>query len=423
MKHFNFTHIYKVFQMKHFLVTLAIFCLSLGWVNGQNFQASEIQKHINFLASDDLEGRGTGTLGEIKAANYIASIFKNAGLIPAGIEGSYFQPFQVTVSIEGNAHQLTSRNVMGFLDNQASKTIVIGAHYDHLGRGYQGSSLSPDSQNKIHNGADDNASGTTGLIELARYFAGNHVKELHNYLFIAFSGEELGLLGSKFFTNYPTVPLNTISCMINMDMIGRYMDDKGIVVSGWGTSPVWGQLIPDIAKNHNIRYTIDSSGVGASDHTSFYLKDIPVVQFFTGSHGDYHKISDDADKINAAGEAKILSLIAALLEKLDKQPSTPTFVTTGNTHGGGKTSNFKVTLGVMPDYSYSGKGLKVDGVSKDRPAEKAGIQAGDVILRLGSAEIGTIYDYMDILSKHEKGEQVKADLLRGKQKLTVKVTF
>jgi C-terminal processing protease CtpA/Prc len=181
-------------------------------------------------------------------------------------------------------------------------------------------------------------------------------------------------------------------------------------------------LIPDLAKDQKIRYTVDSSGVGASDHTSFYLKDIPVVQFFTGTHSDYHKISDDADKINAAGETKILSLIAALLEKLDKQPS-PTFLASGIGHGQPTTANFKVTLGVMPDYSYTGKGLKVDGVSKARPAEKAGMQAGDIILRLGGRDIATIYDYMDILSKHEKGEQVEAELLRGKQKMTVKVTF
>jgi hypothetical protein len=178
--------------MKHLALTVLIAYLSFGSVSAQRFQPSEIQNHIDFLASDDLEGRGTGTLGEIKAANYVAAFFKQAGLIPAGSQGSYFQPFQVSVFIEGNAHQLTGRNVIGFLDNHAHKTVVIGAHYDHLGRGYQGSSLTPDSHNKIHNGADDNASGTSGLIELARYFAGNHVKELYNYLFIAFSGEELG---------------------------------------------------------------------------------------------------------------------------------------------------------------------------------------------------------------------------------------
>ncbi|WP_353718259.1 M20/M25/M40 family metallo-hydrolase [Dyadobacter sp. 676] len=389
---------------------------------GQRFQAGAIRKHIEFLASDDLEGRGTASLGEIRAANYIVAAFKAAGLKPAGTRG-YFQPFEVTFGIDGEAHDLTGRNVAGFLDNGAPKTIVIGAHYDHLGKGFQGSSLSPDSKNKIHNGADDNASGTAGVLELARYFAGNNVKEKHNFLFITFSGEELGLIGSKHYVEKPTLPLNTFSAMINMDMIGRLDERKGIIVSGWGTSSVWGKLIPDLAKRQNLKYTVDSSGVGASDHTSFYLKNIPVVQFFTGSHGDYHKISDDPEKINYEGEARILALISDLLESLDKETADPEFVTAGNPHSGATTSNFKVTLGVMPDYSYTGEGLKIDGVSKARPAEKAGIVVGDIITKLGGEPIGTIYDYMEILGKHEKGETVEVELQRGGETKVVKVTF
>jgi len=389
----------------------------------QAFKVLDLRKHIEFLASDDMEGRGTGSLGEIKAANYISDVFKETGLMPAGTEGSYFQPFQVTFSIDGHPHSLTGRNVLGFLDNGAERTIVVGGHYDHLGKGFQSGSLSPDSKNKIHNGADDNASGTAGVIELARFFAANHVKEKHNFLFIAFSGEELGLLGSKYFTEHATIDLKSVSAMINMDMIGRFDDQKGLIISGWGTSPVWGKLIPDLARNQKIRYTIDSSGVGASDHTSFYLKNIPVIQFFTGSHGDYHKTSDDADKINYEGEAKILNLIANVLESLDKENAKPEFSVAGNPHSGRTTSNFKVTLGVMPDYSYSGKGLKIDGVSKARPAEIAGIQAGDVIIKLAGKEIGTIYDYMEILAEHEKGQSVEAEFVRGDVKKTVKVTF
>ncbi|MHA4738852.1 M20/M25/M40 family metallo-hydrolase [Dyadobacter sp. MSC1_007] len=389
----------------------------------QQFETASIRKHIGFLASDDLEGRGTASLGEIRAANYIAAAFKETGLKPAGTDGSYFQPFEVTFAVDGENHQLTGRNVVGFLDNGAAKTIVVGAHYDHLGKGFQGSSLSPDSKNKIHNGADDNASGTAGVLELARYFAGNNIKEKHNYLFIAFSGEELGLIGSKHFVEKPTLPLNTISSMINMDMIGRLDEQKGIIVSGWGTSKVWGKLIPDLAKQQNLKYTVDSSGVGASDHTSFYLKNIPVIQFFTGGHADYHKISDDADKINYEGEARILALIAGLLTGLDKETAEPEFLTAENPHSGATTSNFKVTLGVMPDYSYTGKGLKIDAVSKARPAEKAGILAGDVITKLAGEPIGTIYDYMEILGKHEKGQTVEAVLQRGSETKTVMVTF
>jgi hypothetical protein len=408
--------------MKLFAAAAMILCVSAKSY-GQDFKVDQIKKHIEFLASDDLEGRGTGSLGEIKAANYIADEFKKAGLKPAGKDNSFFQPFQVTYAVEGQAHAVTGRNVIGFLDNGAASTIVVGAHYDHLGKGYQSGSLSPDSKNKIHNGADDNASGTTGLIELAAHFSGNGKNEKNNILFMAFSGEELGLLGSKYFTESPTIPLNTVSAMINMDMIGRLDDAKGIIVSGWGTSPVWGKLLPPLAEQNKIRYTVDSSGVGASDHTSFYLKNIPVVQFFTGSHGDYHKISDDADKINYSGEAKILKLIAGLLDKLDQEPKQPEFTEAGNPHTAATTSNFKVTLGVMPDYSFQGKGLKIDGISKGRPAEVAGILTGDVILKLAGKDIGTIYDYMEILGNHEKGQKVEAVLLRGNEKKTVQVTF
>ncbi|TDE18166.1 M28 family peptidase [Dyadobacter psychrotolerans] len=405
------------------ILSLLFIIASITTAFAQQFKVEDIKKHITFLASDDLEGRGTGSLGEIKAANYLADQFRIIGLKPAGTDKSFFQPFQVTYSVDGYAHQVTGRNVVGFLDNGAAKTIIVGGHYDHLGKGYQSGSLSPDSKNKIHNGADDNASGTTGVIELAKYFAGNSKVEKHNFLFMAFSGEELGLLGSKYFTDSPTVPLTSISAMVNMDMIGRLDEAKGLIISGWGTSPVWGKIIPEQAAKQNIRYTVDSSGVGASDHTSFYLKNIPVVQFFTGSHGDYHKTSDDTDKINLAGEAKILTLIAGVLEKTDQETTEPEFFSAGNPHSGQTTSNFKVTLGVMPDYSYSGKGLKIDGVSKARPAEAAGIQAGDVILKLAGKDIATIYDYMEILGEHEKGQTVEAEFLRGKDKKTVKITF
>jgi len=409
--------------MKKIIFAVSLLITTGGLACAQKISSSEVRKHVEILASDAFEGRGTATLGEIRAANYIAGLFEKAGLKPAGTDGTYFQPFQLTAGVEGVAHQMTARNVIGFLDNGAPKTVVIGGHFDHLGKGYQTGSLSPDSRNFIHNGADDNASGTAGVIELAKYFSSNPVKEKHNFLFIAFSGEELGLLGSKYFTESPTKPLATISAMINMDMIGRLSEEKGLIISGWGTSPAWGKIIPDLAKKQNMNYTIDSSGVGASDHTSFYLKNIPVLQFFTGVHSDYHKISDDTEKINAEGEAKILTLIADIIEKLDDGPNEPSFLTAGNPHQGATTSNFKVTLGVMPDYSFSGKGLKIDAVSKARPAEIAGIMAGDIITKLAGQPIATIYDYMKVLEDHEKGEQVEAELVRGTEKKIVKITF
>ena len=402
--------------MKYLIVTLLMLLGSKSF--SQNFQKETIRKHITFLASDELEGRGTGSIGEMRAANYIAAAFLSYGLQPAGTGTSFFQTFATQIQVETIKHSVTGRNVIGFLDNGAKQTLVIGAHYDHLGKGFQGSSLSPDSQNKIHNGADDNASGTAGCLALAEHLAKNNKKENFNYLFIAFSGEELGLIGSKFYTNHPTFPLEEVSAMINMDMIGRLDKTKGVIVSGYGTSPVWGEILPQTFEKHQLKITTDSSGTGASDHTSFYLKDIPVLQFFTGGHGDYHKTTDDIDKINFEGEVQILEVIAEVIDKLDRSNQKPAFTLTTNPHQNQTTSSFKVTLGVMPDYSYTGIGLKIDGVTKGRPADRAGIISGDIILHLADTPIKDIYDYMEILGKHEKGQKVTATILRnGKQQV------
>ena len=234
--------------MKKILFGLII--ASIGTVplsQAQQLEAARLRKHVEYLASDELEGRGTATMGEIKAANYLAEQFRLAGLQPRGDKGTFFQPFGLTIPFEGVPHQVTARNVAGYLDNGAAKTIVIGAHYDHLGRGYQSGSLSPNSKNVIHNGADDNASGAAALIELAKYLHENGVKERHNFLFIGFSGEELGLLGSKYFVENPTVSLDDVALMVNMDMIGRLGDEKGLTIGGWGTSPWWGRIIPGVA--------------------------------------------------------------------------------------------------------------------------------------------------------------------------------
>ncbi|WP_247237466.1 M20/M25/M40 family metallo-hydrolase [Telluribacter sp. SYSU D00476] len=389
----------------------------------QSLNANELRKHVEVLAADSLEGRGTATVGEIKAANYIAESFRKYGLVSQGRNGDYFQPFGLMIPFEGVPHQVTARNVVGYLDNGAAKTIVIGAHYDHLGRGYQMGSLASQGKGVIHNGADDNASGTAGMMELARYLAGNGVKERHNFLFIAFSGEELGLLGSKYYLENPTVPLTSISFMINLDMIGRLDTQRGLTIGGWGTSPTWGKVVPALARQDNMKFAVDSSGVGASDHTSFYLKGIPVLFFFTGVHSDYHKPTDDTDKINIDGTVRVVRLIANLITKVEEDTAEPQFTPAGNPHSGMTQSSFKVTLGVMPDYAYSGKGLKIDGVLENRPAQTAGIQAGDVVVRMGEYPVQDIQDYMKALGKFEKGQTAEVEVQRGGDRKVLKVTF
>jgi hypothetical protein len=391
-------------------------------IQAQNIKESKLKKHIGFLASDKLEGRGTGTQAEIKAANYIVKQFKKLGLQPRGENGNYTQVFPAKKGLPPNVSTVNARNVVGFLDNGKNETIVIGAHYDHLGKGDQGSSLQTNSLGIIHNGADDNASGVAGMLELARYLTTNDKKENFNFLFMGFSGEELGLMGSKFYLDNPSLPLEKINCMINLDMIGRYREDKGVSIGGIGTSGFWEENAASLANQMNIKFTLDSSGIGPSDHASFYLKDIPVLFLFTGAHQDYHKPSDDEHLINYQGEALLLEYVIEVINKLDKNPKIP-FKKTSNPHSQSTASSFKVTLGVIPDYAFDGKGLKLDGVSDGRPAEKAGILAGDIILKIGSLEIKDVYAYMEALGKFEKGQTVKVTIKRKEEIKELDLTF
>lgn len=383
-----------------------------------------------YLASDALEGRAPGTKGERLAMEYIEQEFKKLKLKSKGDSG-YFQPFTYTErphahSEEGNGILRRGCNVIGFLDNKAPKTIVIGAHYDHLGNeDGRGSSLDASPDGKIHNGADDNASGVAGLLELARIYTSNGVTEKTNFLFIAFSAEEAGLIGSKHFTANPTLKMKGVPCMINMDMIGRLRDSTNVlIVGGVGTSPQWIPLLKDMNRSgkdgEQFTLKFDTAGLGPSDHASFYLKDMPVLHFFSGTHADYHKPSDDVDKINFSGEVRILNY---MVKVIDQTASLPAIEFTKTKTSEKKASAFKVTLGIMPDYSFSGPGVKVDGVSPTKPAEKAGLTSGDVILKLGNFEIKDIYSYMEALGKFEKGQKTSMEVKRGTEVLKKEVEF
>jgi Zn-dependent M28 family amino/carboxypeptidase len=310
-------------------------------------------------------------------------------------------------------------NVIGFLDNSAVNTIVIGAHYDHLGLGHDHNSLDANPEDKIHNGADDNASGTSGVLELAKYFSENNVKENYNFLFICFSGEELGLLGSKKWCDNPTIDLTKINYMINMDMIGRLNDStKKLLIYGVGTSPTWVPLLQKTNAYFSIK--MDSSGIGPSDQTSFYLKDIPVLHFFTGQHSDYHKPTDDVEKINLAGEKKVLEYIVDLINQTNSLPKL-TFAKTASPVS--TKSKYKVTLGVMPDYTFEGTGMRIDGVTDNKPAFKAGIKTGDIIIELGGQKINNVQDYMKALSGFNKGDKTIVGVKRGNENLSLALEF
>jgi len=327
------------------------------------------------------------------------------------------------LNIEGNvafAEQVRrGHNVIGYIDNKAEKTIVLGAHYDHLGYGEDNNSRhtgAPD----IHNGADDNASGTSMLIELARLLK-DKSDQKNNYLFIAFSGEELGLYGSKHFTENPTIDIKSINYMINMDMVGRLPDStKTITIGGYGTSPSWSKVVdPKMTMPLSIR--IDSSGTGPSDHASFYRKDIPVLFYFTGLHTDYHKPSDDADRINYPGMVRILRHLEKTIDGLNNEPKLA-FLKTREMQTT-TTARFSVSMGIMPDYTYSGAGVRAEGVGEGKPAQKAGIKAGDIIVQIGEYKINSMEGYMQTLGKFKKGDTVKVLFQRAGNIQEVNVTF
>lgn len=324
----------------------------------------------------------------------------------------------------------TGHNVIGYIDNGAASTVILGAHFDHLGYGEDGNSRNTSHDPAIHNGADDNASGSAALMELARILKASPLKE-NNYLFIAFSGEELGLYGSKHFAEHPTIDLKTVDCMINMDMVGRLNDSTHVLtIGGYGTSPAWSEIIkPDYFTTPNdnkktapsLVIKIDSSGTGPSDHTSFYRKDIPVLFYFTGLHTDYHKPSDDANKINYAGEQTVIQHIQYVIASLGKQPKLA-FTKTRETQTT-TSARFSVSMGIMPDYTYAGSGVRADGISEGKPAQKAGLLAGDVILKIGDYSVSSMENYMQTLGKFKKGDKVKVKYKRGNLEMETMVEF
>ncbi len=401
----------------------SVLCLigMMTLAKAQSFNETAIRKHIKILAADSMQGRGTGTEGEQMAASYISSEFKKLKLKPVGKTKSYYQEFEFKGGSHGEGTPGKANNIVGYLDNKAPHTIIIGAHYDHLGIGEQGSSLDANPQGKIHNGADDNASGVAGVLELARYYSTNKTREKYNFLFLCFSGEELGLYGSKYFTENPTLDLTKVNYMINMDMIGRLdPQTKTVAVNGTGTSPVWETLIKSL-ETDNLKVKTDSSGIGPSDHTSFYLKNIPVLHFFTGSHSDYHKPTDDWEKINYRGQADVLNLIARTIDNLDDQPKLAFLPTKAKPMG--SRQSFRVTMGVMPSYTSDTPGVRVDGVTDGRPAQAAGIKTGDLIIQMGDIEIKDIQDYMGALGKFDKGQTIQVKLKRGNDIISLPVTF
>ena len=329
--------------------------------------------------------------------------------------------YDFKIKVETESKYRKAHNVVGYIDNGAQNTVVLGAHFDHLGYGEDGNSMIRTGEKNIHNGADDNASGTAAMMELAKMIKKSKLKKT-NYLFIAFSGEELGLYGSKYFVEHPTISLSTVTYMVNMDMVGRMNDStKVVTIGGFGTSPTWTNIIKTDAKNNPFTIKLDSSGSGPSDHTSFYRKDIPVLFFFTGLHTDYHKPSDDAPKINFNGELAVVKYIYNVLGSTNDLPKL-VFTKTREQQTGTST-RFTVSMGIMPDYTFTGAGVRVDGVSEGRAAQKAGLKTGDIVTQLGEHKVSSVEVYMQALSKFKKGDATKVKVKRGNEELEFDIVF
>ncbi len=315
----------------------------------------------------------------------------------------------------------TGKNVVAFIDNKAAHTVVLGAHVDHLGYNQDKNAL--DLNDEVRNGADDNASGTAALIELAKLLKkaskqGADEYSKNNYLIIHFSAEELGLIGSKYWLENPTIK-TSLNYMVNMDMVGRYDAAKKMSLGGYGTSSKWSEIIQKTQTN--LLYTIDSAGTGPSDHASFYRKDMPVLFMFTGSHADYHKATDDWDKINYVGQKDILRFVQNIVKTTNSYGKLDFLKTREAAMG--RSTKFTVSLGVMPDYAFTGTGLRIEGASAGKLGEKLGLKAGDILLQMGDYKFIDVMSYMTTLSKFKKGDTTFLIYKRGTEEVKVAITF
>ena len=314
-------------------------------------------------------------------------------------------------------------NVIGVIDGEgplADETVVIGAHYDHVGRGGAGS-LAPGS-NDIHNGADDNASGTISLLELARRYgeAAKTKKPARRIVFMAFTGEELGLLGSARYCKEPVFPLEQTIAMFNMDMVGRLKDDQKLIVYGTGTSSRWEPQLKEHNGEGNFHLILKPEGFGPSDHSSFYAKKIPVLHFFTGEHPDYHKPTDDWEKLNIDGVARVTDLIEKLVTTTVANPEKPGYVEVKGNASMNRGGN-RPYFGSIPEFGNEEPGYSISAAAPGSPADKGGLKGGDRIIKLGGHAVTNLDDFDAALRKFKPGDEVDVIVVRDKKEVTLKV--
>ena len=380
--------------------------------------ARRVQADVRWLSEDAREGRGVRTKGLQAAGDYIADAFKRAGVKPAAAAGSFFQNFTLAADAPGVMHTdlggAETRNVVGVIPGTSpalrGQVIVVGAHYDHLGLG-GANALDPDSTGKVHNGADDNASGTAALIEIARTLAGRRMAR--TVVVVAFSAEEVGALGSNYYVKNALVqPVDSIYAMLNLDMVGRLRERK-LLAFGAATATEFSALLDSLNKTPAGGFDLRASGDGwgPSDHASFYAVKRPVVHFFTDTHEQYHRSTDDWQFINASGLSKVAGFVAELATALANRPGTLTFVDAPRPTVSASGSN--ASLGTIPDMSESPGGVKIAGVRAGGPAAVIGMQKDDVITKIGEHAIANLYDMTNALRAHKPGDTVTVVFKRG----------
>jgi aminopeptidase YwaD len=333
----------------------------------------------------------------------------------------------VEIKTDVNYVQARSKNVVAYLEGTdpvlKSEYIVIGAHYDHLGMGGPRSGSRKPDNIAVHNGADDNASGVATMLEIAQYFASKKSEIKRSLLFIAFGAEELGLIGSQYYVNNPLIDLSKAKAMFNFDMVGR-LDPvhKSLTLSGTGTAKEWEDIFNHYQKKTTIKFQYSKEGFGASDHSSFYSRNIPVIHFFSGTHADYHTPDDDYHLLNYEGQEEISKLAADITFELLQEQERLAYQESGSKERRSMGGELKVTLGIIPGFGTGDvKGLKVEGVTKDRPAFKAGLKVGDIITSMNGQKVSDIYEYMDLLKKLKPGDLLKVEIKRGSENIEIDI--
>jgi hypothetical protein len=364
-----------------------------------------------------------GTQGLEQAAEYVAQSFRAAGLEPGGPD-DFFQYFEISPTAPGAAHTNLGgsrvRNVIGVLPGRgplAGQVVVVGAHYDHLGYGIAQFSLDPDSVQVIHNGADDNASGTAALLEIARLLAARDDANRRTVVFVAFTAEELGTIGSQYYAEHPVLPHDSTYAMLNFDMVGRLRGDS-LVVIGAASAEQLQEIVEAVNSDFGMSLAWQSDPWGRSDHSSFYAKQIPVVHFFTDLHEDYHRTTDDWDKINTAGIARIADFAADLTTDLATRSEPLTYVDVPRpTPPVAAAGRRRASLGTIPDMTDSPGGVRLSGVRAGTAADEAGLQAGDILIQIGEHEIKNLNDMQSALMSYQAGDTVLLVVLREGERL------